>query len=42
MMGKHGPKAVKEFATAAYNQFGMRVVILAAFVGDEGDPSITM
>ena len=42
MMIKRGPRAIKEFASSAYNQFGMRVVILAAFVGDEGDPSITM
>lgn len=42
MMNKHGPSAVKEFTSSAYNQFGMRVVVLAAFVDAEGDPSITL
>jgi hypothetical protein len=42
MMSKKGPKAVKEFASAAYKQFGMRVIVLAAYVDSEGDPSITL
>ena len=31
MMAKRGTKAMKEFTSAAYRQFGMRVVILAAY-----------
>jgi hypothetical protein len=42
MMAKNGPRAIKEFTRSAYNQFGMCVVILAAFVDNEGDPSITL
>jgi hypothetical protein len=42
MMSKHGPKAIKEFASSAYNQFGMRVVVLAAFEDVEGEPSMTL
>lgn len=42
MMAKQGPRAVKEFASSAYNQFGMRVVVLAAFVDGEGDPSVAL
>jgi hypothetical protein len=42
MMIKHGPRAIKEFASIAYNQFGMRVVVLAAYIDGEGDPSTTL
>jgi hypothetical protein len=42
MMAKNGPQAIKEFTRSAYNQFGMCVVILTAFVDNEGDPSITL
>jgi hypothetical protein len=42
MMNKKGPQAVKEFTMSAYNQFGMHVVVLVAFVDTEGDPSITL
>jgi hypothetical protein len=42
MMAKHGPRAIKEFTSAAYNQFGMRVVVLAAYTNDEGEPTATM
>ena len=41
-MSKHGTKAIKEFTSTAYNQFGMRVVVLAAFLDDEGDPSMSL
>ena len=33
---------MREFTSAAYNQFGMRVLILGAYMDDEGDPSITL
>jgi hypothetical protein len=42
MMMKNGPQAIKEFTMLAYNQFGMCVVVLVAFVDTEGDPSITL
>jgi hypothetical protein len=42
MMAKRGPKAIKEFTSSAYNQFGIRVVVLAAYIDDEGDPSISL
>lgn len=42
MMIKNGPKAIKEFTSGVYNQFGMRVVVLAAYVDAEGDPATTM
>jgi hypothetical protein len=42
MMAKSGPRAVKEFASAAYSQFGMRVVVLAAYIDKEGDPATAM
>jgi hypothetical protein len=41
MMKKRGPAAVKEFTSAAWNQFGMRVVVLAAFMKD-GHPSVSL
>ncbi len=42
MMNKHGPRAIKEFTSSAYNQFGMHVVVLAAFIDAEGDPSMML
>jgi hypothetical protein len=42
MMAKQGPRAVKEFTSSAYSQFGMRVVVLAAFIDGQGDPSIAL
>jgi hypothetical protein len=42
MMAKNGPKAVREFSSLAYNQFGMRVVVLAAFVDNQGEPSMSL
>jgi len=39
MMAKHWPQAIKEFTLAAYNQFGMRLVVLAAYTNDEGEPT---
>ena len=41
MMSKHGPRAVKEFTSVAWNQFGMRVVVLAAYLQD-GEPVVSM
>jgi len=41
MMKKRGPAAVKEFTSAAWNQFGMCVVVLAAFMKD-GHPSVLL
>lgn len=42
MMTKSGTKAVKEFSSAAYNQFGMRVVVLAAFVNEKNEPLVSL
>jgi len=42
MMHKKGPKAVKEFASYMHKQFGMRVVILGAFMDEDGEPSMTV
>jgi len=42
MLKKHGIKAIKDFTSTAYKQFGMRLVILAAFVDDDGDPAISL
>lgn len=42
MMAKNGPKAVREFTSLAYKEFGMRVVVLAAFLDSQRDPSITL
>jgi len=42
MMNKHRPRAIKEFTSLAYNQFGMHVVVLAAFINAEGDPSMML
>jgi len=36
MMRKCGSAAVREFTLAAWNQFGMRIVVLAAFMKEEG------
>ena len=41
MMRKHGPRAIKEFTSVAFRQFGIRVVVLAAFM-DSRDPSILL
>jgi len=41
MMSKNGTKAIKDFTSAAWRQFGMRVVVLAAYVDDE-DPSMLL
>jgi hypothetical protein len=42
MMERRGTKAIKEFTSSAYNQFGMRVVVLAAFLGTDGEPLISL
>jgi len=36
MIRKRRSAAVREFTSAAWNQFGMRVVVLAAFMKEEG------
>jgi hypothetical protein len=38
IMTKSGTKAIKEFSSVAYNQFGMRVVVLAAFLNEKNEP----
>ena len=42
MMNNCGARAVKEFTHSSYQQFGMRVVVLAAYVDDGGDPLMTL
>ena len=42
MRDKHSIKAFKEFSSMACKQFGMRIVILSAFVDGDGDPAITL
>ena len=42
MMRKHGAKAVREFASASFKQFGMRVVILAAYMDAEEDAEVAV
>jgi hypothetical protein len=42
MMRRHGPKAIKDFTSLAYNEYGMRLVVLAAFIDEEGDPSMSL
>jgi hypothetical protein len=41
-MNKNGARAVKEFTKLSYQQFGMCVVVLAAFMDIEEDPSIAL
>jgi hypothetical protein len=42
MMEKHSMGTFREFSRYAYNQFGMRVAILAAYCDGDGDPAITL
>jgi hypothetical protein len=42
MMEKKSMGTFRDFARFAYNQFGMRVAILAAYCDREGDPTITL
>ena len=42
MMKKYGPRAIREFTSSSYKQFGMRVVVLAAYVDDKGDPEMAL
>lgn len=42
MMTKSGTKAIKEFSSAAYNQFGMRVVVLAAYVNEKNESLVSL
>jgi len=41
MMDKHSMQAIKDFISAAYNKFGMRIVVFTAFL-HEGKPAISM
>ena len=41
-MDRKGKRAVREFTSSVYRQFGMRVVVLAAYADMEGDPSIAL
>jgi hypothetical protein len=42
MMRKHGAKAMREFALASFNQFGMCVVVLAAYMDTEEDAEVAV
>ena len=42
MMKNRWPRAIKELTQSAYKQFGMHVVVLVAFLDDEGDPSMAL
>jgi hypothetical protein len=42
MMRDHRVKAIKDFTSTAYQQFGMHLVILAAFLNDDDDPAISL
>jgi hypothetical protein len=42
MINKNGPQAVKKFTMLAYNQFGMCIVVLAAFVDTKEDSLIIL
>lgn len=42
MMAKLGPRAVKEFTSAAYSQFGMRIVVLAAYMDTDEDLTMSL
>jgi hypothetical protein len=40
MLKKHGAQAIREFTSLAYNQMGMRVLVLGAYVDSEGLPAM--
>jgi hypothetical protein len=42
MMTKSGTKAIKEFSSMAYNQFGMCIVVLAAYVNEKNEPLVLL
>jgi hypothetical protein len=42
MMAKSGPKAIREITEAVYKQFGMRIVVLGAYVDADGDLSTSL
>jgi hypothetical protein len=42
MMRKHGAKAMREFASASFNQFGMRIVVLTAYMDTEEDAEVAV
>ncbi|KAF8486612.1 hypothetical protein F5888DRAFT_1640084 [Russula emetica] len=42
MMAKHRPRAMREFTSSVYHQFGMRIVVLAAYIDADGDSSMTL
>ena len=33
---------MREFTLASYNQFSIQVLILGAYIDDEGDPAMTL
>jgi hypothetical protein len=41
-MKKHAGSTFRDFARYVYNQFGMRIAVLAAYCDGEGDPAITL
>jgi hypothetical protein len=41
-MEKHSMSTFRDFARYAYNQFGMRIAVLAAYRDGEGDAAITL
>ena len=41
-MSKHGAEAVKEFMEASFNQFGMHVIVLAAYMVTEKDAEVAV
>ena len=42
MMKKHGAKAVEEFASESFRQFGMHVIVLTAYMDPEEKPEVAM
>lgn len=42
MMAKHGTKAVKDFTSNVYKEYGMRIVVLAAYVDTEGEHAMSL
>jgi hypothetical protein len=41
MMKKHRPRAMKEFMSVVFRQFGLQVIVLATFM-DGREPSFSM
>jgi hypothetical protein len=42
MMTKSGTKAIKEFSSVAYNQFGMHVMVLTAYMNEKKEPLVLL